>query len=58
MRKKVKNPYQHIISFRINDQERKTLDNWAMERGMSISSTLRDIISQMTSSFENQQQQD
>lgn len=51
MGKAVENPCHHVISFRVNEQERKILDDWASAKGMNVSTMMRDLIKNMDEVF-------
>ncbi len=51
MGRSVEHPCQHIVSFRLNNQDRDLLNQWSLSSGMSVSAILRIMFSHMGDSF-------
>jgi len=51
MGRTVEYPNKHIVSFRISDPERETLEEWSYKSGMSVSSLMRTVFSRVQDSF-------
>lgn len=47
MGRTVNYPCRHIVSFRINDDERQLLDKWSHEIGVSVSTIMRTLVVRM-----------
>jgi|GEM_PF-2505196 len=44
MRTTKDNLCRHVVSFRINEQERKVLEKWSLDSGMKVSTVMRGIL--------------
>lgn len=45
------NPCRHIVSFRVNDYEKRQLNKWSRMTGMNISSLMRELFNNTQTSI-------
>ncbi|SEA55933.1 hypothetical protein SAMN05660420_02455 [Desulfuromusa kysingii] len=53
MCKKSKNPCRNIVSFRVTDLERQSLEQLSLDSGMNVSTLMREIVGTLEGSFSN-----